>query len=188
MLLFRYFNAVEQLLSPRAGLLHIVSGASSSDAKIPFFPEHDEDELRTDLIAAPQLQLVPSYPRPTIYDFRTEASVLEAAQLPAVQAAMDALPPQPGALIQVGVPVYPHLALWGGFSPSDWGSVHYHENETTSYALDGSVTIDDGGYVSEIFTIRPYSGSINVTGPSDWMLDGAFMDTYYCMGFDMWLP
>ena len=68
------------------GLLHIVSGASSSEAKIPFFPEHDEDELRADLLTAPRLQLLPSYPRSTVYDFRTEASLLEAAHLTGAQA------------------------------------------------------------------------------------------------------
>ena len=31
------------------GLLHIVSGAAASPVKVPFFPEHDEAELRTDL-------------------------------------------------------------------------------------------------------------------------------------------
>lgn len=82
----RYFRAVQRVLSPRTGLLHIVSGASSSEAKIPFFPEHDEDELRDDLRMAPWLQLVPSYPRPATYDFRTETSLLEAAQLNPAQA------------------------------------------------------------------------------------------------------
>ena len=73
------------MLSPSTGLLHIVSGASSSEAKIPFFPEHNNDEFLADLLTAPRLQLVPSYPRPAVYDFRTEASLLEAAQLTAAQ-------------------------------------------------------------------------------------------------------
>jgi hypothetical protein len=73
------------MLSPSTGLLHIVSGASSSEAKIPFFPEHDEHELRADLLTAPWLQLVPSYPRQSVYDFRTETAVLEAAHLTAAQ-------------------------------------------------------------------------------------------------------
>ena len=84
----RYFRALEALLSPSTGLLHIVSGASSSEAKIPFFPEHDEDELRADLLTAPWLQLVPSYPRQSVYDFRTEAAVLKAAHLTAAQVKM----------------------------------------------------------------------------------------------------
>lgn len=82
----RYFRALERMLNPSTGLLHIVSGASSSDAKIPYFPEHDEDELRVDLQTAPWLQLVPSYPRQCVYDFRTEAALLKAAHLTTAQA------------------------------------------------------------------------------------------------------
>jgi hypothetical protein len=57
--LVRYFAAVERVLSPSAGLLQIVSGSSDSEAKIAFFPEHNEEELREDLAMAPRCGNLP---------------------------------------------------------------------------------------------------------------------------------
>ena len=58
--LARYFAAIERVLSPsNAGLLQIVSGSSDSEAKIAFFPEHNEEELREDLAMAPRCGALP---------------------------------------------------------------------------------------------------------------------------------
>ena len=77
-----YFEAVEALLEPGQGLLQIVSGSADSMAKIPFFPEHTEAELRADLAThAPRLVALPGYPRKGVYDFRTDRAVLAHAQL-----------------------------------------------------------------------------------------------------------
>jgi len=85
--LLRYFAAVGRLLEPERGLLHIVSGDSQSEAKVPFFPEHSEAELRADLATAvPELTLLAGYPRPCVYDFQTfDARTLQ--DLPAAHAA-----------------------------------------------------------------------------------------------------
>jgi hypothetical protein len=68
----QYFTIVSRLLSPKAGLLHIVSGDVASKEKIAYFPEHDRTELLGDLSSeAPSLELVDGFPRGCTYDFAT---------------------------------------------------------------------------------------------------------------------
>ena len=52
------------------------------DGKVPYFPEHTEDELRADIDnsgAATWLEVASGFPRPGVYDFRREPALLKHA-------------------------------------------------------------------------------------------------------------